>query len=249
MNRLQQSMRPVSGLKPYWPIKRPLVAEKSFFKRDCLRLQKKPGCLVLKRKWMTLLKQFKGHPPSTDHHQGPRPDIRQAHKATIGLDKDPPTIIGEVPLVVTDNMTGAQHPGKMVVIHIMVVIHLITTKEALQEKEDINLHNILPILDIHHHNILMPVGILQQGYSQSPQRHPLGYQGQAYGYQNQPPPWPYRDKDQFPNQNRSPQRNREAPAFSWGQSSNLPNPDFSRSQQNRATCAYSGSTNPFQQQS
>ena len=88
-----------------------------------------------------------------------------------------------------------------------------------------------------------------QGYSQSPQRHPLGYQGQAYGYQNQHPPWPYRDKDQFPNQNRSPQRNREAPAFSGGQSSNRPNPDFSRSQQNHATCAYSGSTNPFQQQS
>ena len=104
----------------------------------------------------------------SDHHQGPRPDIRRAHKAKIGLDKDRPTIIGEVLLGVIDNMTGAHHPGKMVVIHIVVVIHLITTKEALQEKVDINLHNILPFLsnilpflDIHHHNILMPVGIRQ----------------------------------------------------------------------------------------
>ena len=97
-----------------------------------------------------------------------------------------------------------------------------------------------------------------QGYSRSPQRYPPGPQGQSYGYQNQPPPWPYRDKDQ----NRSPQRNREAPVFSGSQPSIRSNPDFSGSQPpNRQGPDFSGSlnqnrgppgfsaTNPFQAQS
>ena len=80
---------------------------------------------------------------------------------------------------------------------------------------------------------------LTPGYPPSPQGYPPGYPNQIYnGYQPPPSAWPYRDKERFPNQSVSPQRNRDIPAF------------FGSKPSNRATSAYSGSTSfkQFQQQ-